>query len=146
MEQTRKNLKSTSIIVLALGGLTLLNILFEVFFGEIKNADIPAGSPDNILLITQIFVVVLSLLMLLPQFYIGFKGLKMAKNPNASRGHIIWAIILFVFAIISMISPLIAIIKQESLFENISELLSMSVDVIILYEYIKYAKAVSKMN
>ena len=143
MEQTRKNLKTTSIIVLALAGLTLLNLLFELFFGEIKNAEIPAGSPDNILLITQIFILVLSLLMLLPQVYIGIKGLKMAKNPDSSKGHIVWGIILLVFSVLGLLSPLLALVQGDGeAFGNVSEILSMAVDIMILFEYVKYAKAV----
>jgi hypothetical protein len=48
MEQSRKNLKNASIIVLALAGLSLLNILFELFLGELSgelnNATLPEGA------------------------------------------------------------------------------------------------------
>ena len=143
MEQTRKHLKTTSIIVLALAGLTLLNLLFELFFGELKNAEIPAGSPDNILLIAQIFVLVVSLLMLLPQVYIGIKGLKMAKNPDSSKGHIVWGVILLVFAVLGLLSPLLALVQGNGeAFGNVSEVLSMAVDIMILFDYVKYARAV----
>ena len=145
MEQARKHLKTSSMIVLALAGLTLLNLLFELFFGELSSAAIPEGSPDNILLITQIFVLVVSLLMLLPQFYIGFKGLKVAKNPDASKGHIIWGTIVFVFAVMGLISPLFALIRGDGeAFGNVSEVLSIAVDVMVLYDYVKAAKAVRK--
>ena len=146
MEQTRKHLKLTSIIVLALAGLTLLNAVFEIFFGEINNVEIPAGLPENVLLITQIFVLVIAVLLVLPQFYIGFKGLKVAKNPGSSKSkaHIVWGIILLVITIIAMVSPALAVIKQEAVFENGSELLSIAVDAMILYDYVKYAKLVSR--
>ena len=146
MEQSRKNLKNLSVIVLALAALTLINIVFELLFGELNNAEIPEGSPDNILLITRIFIAVVSLLMLLPQFYIGFKGLKVAKNPDASRGHIVWGIILFVFTVISLVTPVVAIINQEDVFANASEFLSVAVDAAILFGYVKYARIVSKGN
>ena len=144
MEQTKKSLKITSIIVLVLAGLTLLNVIFELILGELTKAEIPEGSPDNILLITQIFLLVVTVLLLLPQVYIGLKGLKMAKTPDASKGHIIWGIILLAWAVFGMISPLIAVIKQEAVSDNVSTLLSMLVEVTAFFEYVKYARAVAK--
>lgn len=147
MEKSRKNLKTTSIIVLALAGLSLLNILFELFFGELNkelnNATIPEGSPENIVLIAKIFIVVVSFLLLLPQAYIGIKGIKIANSPNSSKGHIIWGIILIVFTASSLISPFLALIQGSGdAFGNISELCSIAVDVFILFEYVKYARDV----
>lgn len=149
MEQTRKNLKTSSVIVLVLAGLSLLNILFGLFFGELSgelnNAEIPEGAPGNIVLITQIFVLVVSLLLLLPQVYIGIKGLRIAKNPNASKGHIVWGIILIVFTAIGLLSPLLALVQGNGeAFANVSDLLSIAVDVFVLFEYVKYAIAVRK--
>ena len=149
MEQARKNLKTTSIIVLALAGLSLLNLIFGIFFGdlntELNNATIPDGSPDNVILITKIFVLVVSFLMLLPQLYVGLKGLKMAKKPDSSRGHIIWGIILLVFTACGLLSPLSAFLQGDSdAFANVAEFMSIAVDVFVLFEFVKYARAVRK--
>lgn len=146
MEQARKHLKFASIAILALAGLTLINVVSEILFGELNSAEIPAGSPDNILLITKIILTVVSLICLFPQVYIGIKGLKVAKRPDSSKGHIVWGIILLVIAIIGLISPAIAIIKQDAVFENASELLSIAIEVAFLYDYVKYARAVAKAN
>ena len=149
MEQSRKNLKTSSIIVLALAGLSLLNIIFELFFGSLNgalnSAAIPEGATDNIILIAKIFILVLSILILVPQFYIGIKGIKIAKNPDSSKGHIVWGIILIVVTAIGLISPFRMLIQGEGeAFGNVSELLSVGVDVFILFEYVKYARAVRK--
>ena len=149
MEQARKNLKTTSIIVLALAGLSLINLLFGIFFGdlntELNNATIPDGAPDNVILITKIFVLVVSILILLPQLYVGLKGLKMAKKPDSSRGHIVWGIILVVFTACGLLSPFVALIQGNGdAFGNVSELLSIAVDVFVLFEFVKYARAVRK--
>ena len=69
--------------------------------GEFNNTEIPAGSPDNILL---------------------------------------------ALAIIGLVSPLIAIFQQDAVFENVSELLSIAIEVAFFYDYVKYAKAVAKEN
>ena len=149
MEQARKNLKTSSLIVLALAGLSLLNILYGLFFGEfneeLNNAALPEGSPDNILVITKVFVLVVSFLMLLPQLYVGLKGLKMAKKPDSSRGHIIWGIILLVFTACGLLSPLSAFLQGDSdAFANVAEFMSIAVDVFVLFEFVKYAIAVRK--
>jgi hypothetical protein len=144
--QSRKLLKNYSIIVLLLAGLTALNLAFEIFFGEINNAAIPEGSPENILLITKIFIAVLTVLMLLPQIYIGFKGIKMSKTPDSSKAHIVWGVILFVFTLSSLLTPLLAAIRGEEIFANIAEFCSIVVDATILFGYVTYAIRVLKGN
>lgn len=144
MEQSRKYLKISSIVVLIFAGLTLLNLVSELLFGELNRAEIPAGSPENILLITKIILLVVSILLLLPQVYVGIKGLKMAKNPDSSKAHIIWGTILLVIAVLGLVSPAIALIKQEDVFNNVSELFSILVDVIVFFDYVKYARRVSR--
>ena len=149
MEQARKNLKTSSIVVLILTALSLINILFELFFGELNKelngAAIPEGSPENIVFITQIFILVVSLLVLLPQLYIGVKGLKIAKSPDSSRGHIVWGVILLVFTALGLFSPFVALIEGNGeAFGNASELCSIAVDVVVLFEYVKYARTVRK--
>ena len=147
MKQATKNLKTYSIIVLALGVLTLINLLFELFFGELNgelnNATIPDGAPANVAMIARIFILVISLLFLLPQFYIGIKGLKIVKKPDSSRGHIVWGMILIVFTAIGLISPFLAFFQGNGdAFGNVAEFFSIAVDVFVLVEYVKHAKAV----
>ena len=143
MEQTRKQLKITSIVVLIFAGLTLLNLLSEIWFGELNRVE---GASESILLIAKIFLLVVSLIMLLPQIYIGIKGLRMAKCPNSSKGHIIWAIILFVFSVLGLVEPVVSLFNHGGIYENISNLFGVLVEVILYFEYIKYARAVSTAN
>ena len=149
MEQSRKNLKNSSIIVLALAGLSVLNILFELFFGELSgelnNATVPEGASENVVLIAKIVILVVSVLMLLPQAYLGIKGLKIAKKPNSSIGHIVWGIILVVFTAAGLISPLVSFLQSNGeAFANVAEFLSIAVDVAVLAGYVKFAMNVRK--
>ena len=144
MEQTRKYLKLSSIAVLALAGFSMLQIVSELLFGELSNAIIPEGAPDNILLITRVFLFSFALLLALPNIYIGIKGLRIAKKPNSSKGHIVWGIILLVLASLSLISPVVDIINNGFKYDYISELLSIAVEASVFFEYIKYAIAVRK--
>lgn len=145
MEQTRKNLKTSSWVVLIFAALSLLQIIGELLWGELNSARIPAGAPENTLQITKIFILVIAVLLLLPKVYVGVKGLRVAKKPNASKGHIIWAGIILVFAVLDLIDPVAAAIKSGSVREHISAMLSILLEVAIYGEYIKYARDVAKL-
>ena len=144
MEQTRKYLKLSSIAVLALAFFSLLQIVSELLYGDLNNAVIPEGAPENILPITKIVLFSVALLLTLPNIYIGIKGLRIAKNPNSSKGHIVWAIILLVFASLSLIEQGIGFIHDGFEFKNISAFCSIAVEVAVFVEYIRFAIAVRK--
>lgn len=138
-----------SIVVLILAGLSLINILFALFFGELneelQNASIPEGAPENVGQIAQIFILVVALLLLLPHLYIGIKGIKIAKKPNSSVGHIVWGVILIAFTALALVSPILGLVQgSDEVFANISALCSIVVDLMVLFDYVKYAIAVRK--
>ena len=83
------------------------------------------------------------MLFLLPQIYVGVKGVRMAKNPNGSKGHIIWTCILFAFAVVNLISPLVGLVQGTGS-DNFGRVFSYLLEIAIYYDYIKYATAVSK--
>ena len=146
MEQMRKNLKIESFVVLLFAALDFFYLLSQIIFEDFNNGELPAGTDENTVLITKIVIMVVSFVMLLPQIYVGVKGLKIAKNPDSSKAHIIWAIILLVMTILSAISPISNIIKQESVSENVSRGLGLLVEVMIFFDYIRYARAIAKEN
>lgn len=144
MEHSRKQLKINSILVLVLGAASLLQVIAELCFGEINRVSIPEGSPENILEITKIIILVVSLVVLLPQFYVGFKGLRIAKKPNSSTRHIKWAIVLLVLTIISAIDRAVGILNGNDVKDYVGSLLDLALEGIVYYEYIKYARLVAK--
>ena len=144
--ETRKHLKISSIVILIFAGSSLIQILSEILFGELNNAAIPEGAPGNVLLITPIFMLCISALLLLPSIYVGVKGLKMAKKPDGSKGHIVWATIIFVIAVLSLIDPVLGFMSNEGTIETISAFFGVLLEIVIYYDYIKYAKAVAKEN
>ena len=146
MEKARKNLRITSIVVLIFAGLSLINIVAQLIWGDFNNAPIPEGSSDSVLLIAKIVLFGISLLLLIPDVYIGVKGLKVAKKPDSSKGHTVWAIILFVLSIIALISPIVRLFSAESIRESISAISSGLVQILIYFEYIKDAKTLVKSN
>ena len=142
--ENKKHLKWSSIAILALTGFTLLQLVFELIFGELNNAELPEGSPANILLITKIFVLCVSALFMIPSIYVGIKGLKVAKNPDASGAHIIWAVILFALSVVGLVEPLLGVIGKENTRENVDSLISILVSVSVYFDDIKEARAVRK--
>ena len=64
-------------------------------------------------------------------------GLLIAKNPNASCGHIVWAIILFVFSVLSLVSPIVGMFQQGIVYQPIKELFGVLLEVLIYFDYIK---------
>jgi hypothetical protein len=132
--------------VLVLAAATLIRLFAELAFGDINSAEIPAGAPDNILLITKIILLVVSLAFLFPQIYIGIKGLKLAKAPVGGKGHIIWGVILLAFSAFGSVSSVIALIGAGGVQKNLPALLNSLLEALVLYDYVKYSILVSKEN
>ena len=145
MEQAKKRLKTASLIVLLFAGLTLLGIITELAYGDLNSAQIPAGSPENILLITKMILLGVTAVLLLPKVYVGIKGLKMAKAPTASKTHIIVSVIIFVILLLELIEPILGIVNGGGFKENFSSLAGLLLELVIYYDYIKAANAVAKL-
>ena len=144
MEQSRKNLKISSIFILILGVVSFIDVIIELFFGDINKATLPEGTTENILLIAKIILLVISFVILLPQFYVGFKGLQIAKKPKSSTRHIKWAVVLLVLTIVGVVNALVGILKGTDAKDYISSLFDGALEGIFYYEYIKYARLVAK--
>ena len=104
----------------------------------------PEGTDPNILLAAKISILVITLLMLLPSVYVGVKGLRIAKNPSPAKAHIVWAKIIFVFTVLALITPIVSIVKQGDIGANIASVSSILLEIIIYFDYIKYAQAVRR--
>ena len=144
MEQSRKQLKTASIIVLVFAGLSMINLILEICFGELNSAEIPEGSPENILLITKLILLSVSLLLMIPRFYVGFKGLIAVKKPGSLKSPIVWAALVMGFELVSVIGAIVAIVKQEDVGENVSLLCSALLEVLVYYDFIKCARETEK--
>ena len=104
MEQSRKYLKTFSLLVLVFILATVLTLISWLM--DINNATIPDGASDNIFEITKRILVVISGIL----FYLKFKGIKIANNPNSSRFRIEMTTIVSIFILMSLISSAIALI------------------------------------
>lgn len=144
MEKNKKNLKVLSILILALAVYSLIRIVLSVFSIDLNPEDLTDGASATLLLIGQIFVCVVSVILLIPQIFVGIKGIKVSNNPDSSKAHIVWAVILTVLSVIGILSPASELIKGVAVLDNLLAVADMVLDAIIYIEYISYAKKLVK--
>lgn len=144
MEKNKKNLKILSILILALAVYSLIRIVLSVFSIDLNPEDLTDGASATHLLIGQIFVCVVSVILLIPQIFVGIKGIKVSNNPDSSKAHIVWAVILTVLSVIGILSPASELIKGVAVLDNLLTVADMALDAIIYIEYINYAKKLVK--
>jgi uncharacterized membrane protein len=144
MEKNKKNLKILSILILALAVYSLIRIVLSVFSIDLNPEDLTDGASATHLLIGQIFVCVVSVILLIPQIFVGIKGIKVSNNPDSSKAHIVWAVILTVLSVIGILSPASELIKGVAVLDNLLAVVDMVLDAIIYIEYINYAKKLVK--
>lgn len=144
MEKERKELKWFSILILALATFSLIRAIVSVCVNGLPQpTEIPEGMTKEIANIVVIISFALSLVALLPQIYVGVKGIKIANGAPSGKAHIVWAIILAVFAVIAVISAIINLTKVLN-FDTVLKALDPAIDVIIYVFYYIYARKIAK--
>jgi hypothetical protein len=117
---------------------SFLRSILEVFLTKVDNDSVPT----QFLIIAKIMLCVIYAVLYLPQVYIGVKGIKVAKNPDSSKAHIVWAVIFIVFAVFAAISAVSGLIKAEDVTGNIFGLIDAVIDLGLYFFYVKFAKQV----
>ena len=143
MEKARKLLKIDSYCILVLVIWATIKTVLELCFFKVDAATLPEGTTEELLWISKILFAVVSFVLILPQLYLVFKGLKVAKKPDSSKGHIRWATVLLVLAAIGCISPILAIVRQQDILNNLLSAIVLIADVVIYFDYLRNAKAVA---
>ena len=143
MNNSRNHLKEASFLVLLFTAFSFIRMIIQVFVG-FEADPTQVGVSHEIIVVTMIVMFVVGLILLLPQLYVGVKGMKIAKNPTSSKGHIVWAVILLVFSAFGIISTVTSIAEQINVVDNVITLVDHALDVIVYCMYIKYANRVLK--
>ena len=143
MSISRNHLKEASFLVLLFTAFSFIRMIIQVFVG-FEADPTQVGVSHEIIVVTMIVMFVVGLILLLPQLYVGVKGMKIAKNPTSSKGHIVWAVILLVFSAFGLISTVTSIAEQINVVDNVITLVDHALDVIVYCMYIKYANRVLK--
>ena len=142
MENSRKHLKEASLLVLIFAALSFIRLIVQVFTGF--GPTVTGEFSRELVLATMIVVFAINFILLLPQIYVGIRGLKNAKSPESSKGHIVWAVILLAFAIFSVFSPISNLMAKVDVLDNVIVLVDHALDIIVYCMFIKYAAGVAK--
>jgi hypothetical protein len=143
MSISRNHLKEASFLVLLFTAFSFIRMIIQLFVG-FEADPTQVGVSHEIIVVTMIVMFVVGMILLLPQLYVGVKGMKIAKNPTSSKGHIVWAVILLVFSAFGIISTVTSIAEQINVVDNVITLVDHALDVIVYCMYIKYANRVLK--
>lgn len=142
MEKSRKYLKEASVLVLLFTAFTLIRMMFELFLVPPTIDPEQTGFSSEVILITTIVLFVINLVLLIPQIFVGVRGLKIAKTPASTKGHIVWAVILLVFAALAFVSTIFDLAGSKNIIDDIIALADHALDVTVYCMYIKYARKV----
>ena len=143
MEKNRKELKTLSILVLALVAIdVILNIITACVNGIPKVQEVPAGMTRELADAIAMVTFILAFVVFIPQIYVGIKGIKIANGAESGKAHMIWAIILAIFACISVITAISSISKGVNA-NSIMNIISPAVDLFIFVCYFIYARKIA---
>ena len=94
-------------------------------------------------MVSLVIGVVFSFALLLPQVYVGIKGMKFAENPDSSKAHIVWAIVLAILAGISAVSAISGMTQSGKFTANLLKTADAVLDVAAFIIYIVEAKRIA---
>ena len=147
MEKSQKMLKESAIAILILAALSLVRSIVSAITNGFKvdvNA-IPEGMTADMLRIAMIVAFACSILVLLIQFHIGYKGLKVANAPDSAKAPAVLALILAVFAAVAVIGGIRDIVKVFDV-TSLLQVIINAIDVLIFGMFYVSAKQVNKAS
>lgn len=144
MEKNRKELKSFSIVILALTALSLVSSIVRLCVGGVPQiGEIPAGVSKELVQIVSIIVFAIGFIGILPQIYMGVKGIKIANGAPSGKAHIVWALIFVILSALSVFSGISGLIKAFNI-DTVVDFLYPIVDLALYGLYYMYAVKVKK--
>ena len=144
----RKKLHDYSIVMICFAVLnifTFIGSVISAFVDGTIDKTLETVEPDivGIVKITLIIFGVLLMVLAFSDAFIGFKGLKVSREPNADKGYIVVTKVFFVFNLIAVISSVLSLINNSTpIIDGILTLASTVIDVIVYALFIKAATAV----
>ena len=146
--ENRKNLHDLGLVLILLSVLNVFNfvstIIGSMVEGTISNAF--ATVESDIIVAVRVVLTVIGLIMgllCIADALVGIKALKVSAAPNADKGHITAAKVLFVFNVISAIGAVIVLTDGNGqIVDKILNLANAVLGAVIYLYFIKAAKAV----
>lgn len=144
MNKERKTLKEYSVVILIFAAFSLARIIVEAcLYGFGIQAISLEGVSEDLVKIGLIVFFISSLILLIPNAYVGVKGIKEAESPTSARAHIVWALILAILSLVGTITAIVDIINGFSI-DQLFILLDVAVDTVLFYAYYLTAKKVAE--
>jgi hypothetical protein len=144
MEKQRKDFKVLSIVILVLTILDFVAIVLELCISglpQISSEEV--GLSKEIIDVVVIISVVLTMVFLLPEIYLGIKGIKLANNPSiGGKAHLVWAVILMVLSCLSAVSLTVELVGKFS-YSGLRDVAEQVLDVAIFACYFYYARKIA---
>jgi hypothetical protein len=142
MEKNKKELKTLSYAILFLVALSLIRLIVDICVNGLPKVNVEGVSAEVANVMT-IVAVVLSFVLLLPQVYVGVKGVKIANGGKADKWHIVIAVILGICALTAVVSNCISMVKTFN-FDTVLAVVDSALDVAIFVWYIITARKIAK--
>ena len=142
MEKSRRKLKSAGILVLMFTIESIIELVAQFLLTDFNDMALPEGLPANTWLIAKIVALAILIIPMIPSIYVGIKGVKVANDPDYSRAHIVWAVIILIFKIFELASAVLLTLAGEDPLAMVGYVVLAFIDVIIYINFIKWAKRV----
>ena len=86
MEKAKKDLRVYSLLILIVTAISLVKIIVDVITNGLPQAtEIPEGMTKEMAQMAVTIAFVISLIMFIPQVYVGFKGMSIAKGESVKK-------------------------------------------------------------
>lgn len=142
MENSKKQLKIISLFILIFAALSVARTVIGIFTITVTPDQIPEGLTEGLVRIALIIGQIGAIIFVIPQLYIGLKGVKLANGGEGSKAQIVWAIVLTVLSVVTLISTVSNILSTKDVLNNVLTLVIALCDVALYYLYAKYAKQI----
>ena len=143
MEKNKKELKILSWVILVLALFAVVNNIVELCISGLPTATPPEGLTVEVVKVISIIGCVIGFLVYIPQIFVGVQGIRVADGAKAGKAHIVWAIVLAVFAGISAVSGFCSFASGFTASKLASACMSI-VDVMVYVYYIIYARKIAQ--
>ena len=147
MDKNRKRLQIASLIILVITLFILVRNIVDVSIHGFAATTIPEDLKDigitlEALTVVNIIIFVISLLILIPDAYVGIKGLQIVKTKTEKKSHITLAKLFVVLYGITVISTCMSFASTTNLPLTIVSLIIELITTLAFLFYAIYAKKV----
>ena len=143
MRNNRKELKALSILILVIVAFDIIRNIVEACINGIPQVkEVPDGMTKEMVQVSSVIAFALIFVVLIPQIYIGIKGINIANGGVNTKAHIIWSLILAVLSGVLVVSRTTDLIKEFN-YENVMDVISPAIDVVMFAFYLVYARRVA---